>query len=164
MKTAIALIVVILIAVGGYFLFAYRAAAPEPASDAVTGDTSGDAAGGAAGGTMLAESEIAEFVTYSDEGFSPAAITVRVGDTVRFTNESSGGMWVGVDEHPTHTEYDGTSTREHCADGVPTSDVFDQCTRNQPGESWDYRFMKAGTFEYHNHAQASHGGTVTVTE
>lgn len=159
MRTAIALIIIVLIAIGGYFLFAYRAAAPEVPAP-VTDETAGDAAGG----TMLADSEIAEFVTYTDDGFSPASITVQVGDTVRFTNNSAGGMWVAVDEHPTHTEYDGTSTREHCADGVPTSDVFDQCTRNQSGESWDYRFMKAGTFEYHNHAQASHGGTVTVTE
>jgi len=97
-------------------------------------------------------------VTYSDQGFSPAQLTVAVGETVRFVNSSSREMWVGVDDHPTHTKYDGTSRSEHC----PGTSAFDQCARSGPGTSWDYTFTKAGTFGYHNHAGASDVGTIIV--
>jgi plastocyanin len=100
-------------------------------------------------------------VTYGPNGFSPANITVPTGTTVTWVNSTSGRMWVGVDEHPTHTNYDGTSTAEHCANGTATSaSVFDQCSA---GARYSFTFTKAGAFDYHNHANSSHGGTVTVT-
>jgi len=101
-------------------------------------------------------------VTLTDTGFTPTTVTIGVGETVRFTNTSSRGMWVGADEHPTHTEYDGTSTREHCANGVNITGSFDQCTPIENGASWDYTFEKVGTFGFHNHVGASSVGTVTV--
>lgn len=101
-------------------------------------------------------------ITYTDEGFSPTSVTINVGDTVRFVNRSSGDFWVASDEHPTHTNYDGTATRDHCADGVKTNDSFDQCVRSAPSTSWSYTFEKAGSFDYHNHARAAHGGTIIV--
>ena len=97
-------------------------------------------------------------VTYTDQGFSPAQITVALGETVRFVNQSSREMWVGVDDHPTHTKYDGTSRSEHC----PGTSAFDQCARSGSGTSWEYTFTKSGIFDYHNHAGASDVGTVIV--
>ncbi|MEK9161047.1 MAG: plastocyanin/azurin family copper-binding protein [Patescibacteria group bacterium] len=97
-------------------------------------------------------------VTYSDQGFSPSQVTVSVGDTVRFVNQSSREMWVGVDEHPTHTKYDGTSKNDHC----PGTTAFDQCARSGPGTSWEYTFTKTGTFGYHNHAGAADVGVIVV--
>lgn len=101
-------------------------------------------------------------ITYTDEGFSPVSVTVNAGDTVRFMNNSSGDFWVATDEHPTHTNYDGTATRDHCADGVNTNNSFDQCVRSAPNTSWSYTFEKAGSFDYHNHARAGHGGMIVV--
>jgi len=101
-------------------------------------------------------------VAYTDQGFVPATVEMNVGDTVRFVNQATTEMWVGVDEHPTHTEFDGTATREHCANGANTNGSFDQCARSGPGTSWSYTFTKTGSFDYHNHAQASAGGTVVV--
>lgn len=104
----------------------------------------------------------AALVTLTDSGFTPATVTVNVGDTVRFQNDSARGMWVGSDEHPTHTDYDGTSTREHCADGMNTNGTFDQCGSSNAGSTWEYTFTKSGTFGYHNHVGASSKGTIIV--
>jgi len=94
-------------------------------------------------------------VTYEDGQFSPQTVTIKQGQTVRF--ESVGGnMWVGVDQHPTHTEYDGTSLREHC-NGQQKS--FDQC---EVGDTYSFTFDQAGEFGYHNHVNPSAGGTVIV--
>lgn len=96
-------------------------------------------------------------VTYTNDGFSPQTVTVNVGDTVRFENESSGGMWVGSDVHPTHSKYDGTSRTQHCADGG--SDSFDQCG---VGDVYEFTFDKTGSFGYHNHVNSSDNGTIVV--
>lgn len=101
-------------------------------------------------------------VTLTDAGFTPKTVTIERGQTVRFVNASSRSMWVGSDDHPTHTGYDGTSTREHCADGEATNGTFDQCEATPQGEHWDYAFEKSGTFGYHNHVGASNTGTVIV--
>lgn len=151
----ILLIVLLVAIIGGYMLFAKQAAAPTtetpvaeelpPAGVGVPGDT-----------------ESVTLVSYTNEGFSPDTVTISVGDTVRFTNNSDGGMWVGVDEHPTHTEYDGTSTKEHCVDGAAIGGTFDACRAYASGESYEFTFVKAGTFEYHNHVGSSKTGTIIV--
>ena len=98
-------------------------------------------------------------VTYSSQtGFSPKTVTVNNGDTVKFVAQS-GSMWVGVDEHPSHTAYDGTSRSEHCVGGAPSTTVFDQCST---GASYSFTFNKAGTWDYHNHVGAAQVGTVIV--
>ncbi len=97
-------------------------------------------------------------VTYNGSSFSPASVTIKKGGTVTFTS-TAGNMWVASDEHPTHTEYNGTSRQQHCPDTSRTA--FDQCT---PGTSYSFTFNKAGTWDYHNHLQASAGGVVKVVE
>ena len=154
-RMLIALIVVVLVVLGGYFLLSSRASAPTE-DDALT-TTAGEE-------EPVGDNEFAALVTYTDGGFSPANTTIRAGETVRFVNNAGSGMWVGADEHPTHTEYDGTSTGEHCAEGAATGGSFDMCRQAAPGEFWEFTFTKAGTFDYHNHARASHGGTITVAE
>ncbi len=100
-------------------------------------------------------------VRYTADGFAPALVTVKKGTKVTFVNESGGNMWVGADEHPTHTSYDGTSKNDHCIDGVPSTTSFDQCVS---GASYSFVFSKVGTWAYHNHAGASDKGTVVVTD
>src|SRR3989344_2449468 len=99
-------------------------------------------------------------VIYTDSGYSPKEITVKVGNTVTWKNESSHGMWTSSAMHPTHVIYSGTSLDEHCPDSQNTS--FDECTSAQPGESWSFKFDKTGTWRYHNHSQASDFGSVIV--
>jgi carboxymethylenebutenolidase len=96
-------------------------------------------------------------IRYTEDGFTPSEVTVAVGDTVLFFNESGQSMWVASDEHPTHEAYDGTSLQEHC--GQQNRDVFDQCGA---GDTYSFTFDKAGEWSFHNHERASDGGTVTV--
>lgn len=99
-------------------------------------------------------------VTYTDEsGFTPDHLTVKAGERVRFVNKSSGKMWVGADEHPTHMEYDGTSLREHCATTPRAS--FDQCG---DGMEYSFTFAKTGSWNYHNHLRPAMAGVVVVAQ
>lgn len=114
-----------------------------PADNETTGETAEDASG--------------VTVTYTASGFSPERVTIEQGETVTWVNEGGPGMWVATDVHPSHSEYDGTSLRQHCQDG--SSDTFDAC---QTTQEYSFTFEKNGTFPYHNHRQAGHVGTVVV--
>lgn len=96
-------------------------------------------------------------VRYTDNGFSPETMTVPVGTTVTWINQSSGEMWVGSDEHPSHTNYSGTSRSEHCPDTDNSN--FDQCAR---GNTFSFTFTKAGSWDYHNHVGSEDRGTIIV--
>ncbi len=108
--------------------------------------------------TVVIPAENAKEIIYTDaNGFTPDNISIKIGDTVRFVNKSTSRMWVAVNEHPTHTKYDGTTLKEHCVNGAST--VFDQCSA---GAEYSFTFTKAGSWEYHNHARSSMGGKITV--
>jgi plastocyanin len=99
-------------------------------------------------------------ITYTDTGFSPKSIEINKGDTVKFVNNSSSGMWVASAMHPTHTVYDGTTLQAHCAPGATLS--FDSCKSIPDGSSYSFTFEKIGTWGYHNHAASSFFGNVVV--
>lgn len=148
------LVVVVIVLVGAWFAFGRTGEMSQETATTTPTTVLNDT-------TAAPDNEIV-IVTYTDQGFVPKVITIAVGDTVRFVNNSGGEMWVAADEHPTHTSYDGTTTREHCAEGVPTNGSFDQCTKSGAGTSWSYTFSKNGSFEYHNHLRAADGGTIIV--
>ncbi len=128
----------------------------EPVSTATGGeqtDTSGEMMDGE-------ETNGDVIIRYTDDGYSPSAVTVDTGTTVIFENESENAMWTASDVHPTHRDYAGTELSEHCGDA--NSDAFDACEAIAPGDSWSFEFGKAGTWGYHNHRLPAHTGTVTV--
>jgi plastocyanin len=88
----------------------------------------------------------AAIVTYTDEGFVPNEVTISLGETVTFVNESSKPMWVASNVHPAHTI-------------LPT---FDQFMTSAVGESYSYTFDQAGEWEYHDHVNARQLGVVIV--
>ena len=95
------------------------------------------------------EKEVIVEVDYTATGFSLATVTVKKGTTVKFINKSGGSMSVASNPHPIHTDYPG----------------FDQYKSSQKGQNeYDFTFDKVGTWGYHNHLNASDGGTVIVTE
>jgi len=87
-------------------------------------------------------------VTYTDSGFAPSPIRVKVGSIVTFVNESSGMMWVASDPHPSHTLLSG----------------FDELTSVGKGGTYEYTFAKVGTWTYHNHVSPSVKGSVIVRQ
>lgn len=121
--------------------------------------TAGTATGGvSAGGSVTATASMAASVSYSGSAFSPKDVTVKKGGTVTWTSSNS-TMWVASASHPTHTVYAGTTRTEHCPGGASTA--FDQCAG---GQSYSFTFDKVGTWNYHDHMNASAFGSVTVVE
>ena len=87
-------------------------------------------------------------ISYDGSKFSPATVNIKVGDTVKFVNQSSLAMWVGSDPHPSHSDLPG----------------FDSKASVGKGASYSYKFTTAGTFGYHNHLYPNQEGTVVVTQ
>lgn len=102
-------------------------------------------------------------VTYSSNGFSPANVSISAGTLVTFVNNGSEGMWIASDPHPSHQGYDGTTRSQHCAQNYSGPAPFDECASVPPGGSWSFTFTKVGAWGYHNHADATNAGHVTVT-
>ena len=84
-------------------------------------------------------------ITYSDSGFSPAQVSVKVGDTVTFKNSSAKSVQVNSAQHPTHTQFPELNVGTIAA-----------------GESKSVTFATAGTKKYHNHLNPSQNGQIVV--
>lgn len=87
----------------------------------------------------------ATVITYSDNGFSPATITVKNGDTVTIKNTSDHTMQFDSDPHPAHTTNTELNVEKVSAGGSQTFVV-----------------KRTGTFGYHNHLDPSETGTIIV--
>lgn len=85
-------------------------------------------------------------VTYDGKAFSPSPVTINIGNSVRFINNSTGKMWVASNPHPIHTDLPG----------------FDEKAFIDPKQSWTYTFNVPGNHGYHNHANPTIMGTVIV--
>lgn len=95
-------------------------------------------------------------IVYTDNGFSPSTLRVKIGATVAFKNQSPDSFWPASNPHPAHSGY---PTRGGCR-----SSTFDACTRIPPGGSWSFTFGVVGTWGYHDHLSAGYGGTVIVEQ
>ena len=109
-------------------------------------DTSMKSDQGAAAVTAIPKETV---VTYNASGFSPQTITIKKGETVVFQNKTGKSASVASNPHPIHTAYP----------------EFDQYKTDQKGkDEFRFTFLKVGTWGYHDHLNASNGGTVVVTE
>jgi plastocyanin len=169
-KYIVGIVVIIILAVGGYLLLGQSGAPATPAAvdtstQPQTTDTSAPtptdtgSTGVSAGADVMVGSPVT--VTYTDQGFSPKSVTVKAGQSVTFVDKASVPMWVASAPHPDHTGYDGTSRTTHCAAGYTGPAPFDECTT---GASYTFTFNKVGTWPYHNHLSSSDFGTVVVTQ
>ena len=168
MKAVLAIIVILILAAGAYALFNKPAAAPAAVETATTTDTaatdtnttSGDAgASVSAGGSVTVGQPVT--ITYDGTSFSPKTVTIKVGQSVTWVNQSSNQMWIASNPHPLHNGYDGTTEQQHCAPGYTGAAPLDECAANN---SFTFTFTKVGTWGYHNHEGAEDGGTVVVTQ
>lgn len=99
-------------------------------------------------------------ITYTDGGYTPATLTVSVGDTVTFKNASSRQTWPASAKHPTHTVYPGSNIQK-CGTQEAES-IFDACQGIAEGEEWSFTFNQAGTWKYHDHLNPTRTGTIVV--
>lgn len=84
-------------------------------------------------------------ITYTEEGFSPAEVTVTSGEAIKFVNDSDSEIDPASDPHPVHTK-----NRE-----LNVGDLA-------PGEAKTITVTTKGTWGYHNHYKASAKGVITV--
>jgi plastocyanin len=172
-KAIILALLILIVLVGGYFIFAGKKQQPslpssetinppstvppstpeEPSSDKPSPQPSGSQ------DTSVPQAK-ENVITYTDSGYSPKTLTVKSGETVTFKNESSSSMWPASAVHPSHRVYSGTSLSEHCPDINGTA--FDACKGYLPGQTWSFKFDKVGSWKYHDHLNPTHTGTIEV--
>lgn len=102
--------------------------------------------------TVTGETESTQketIVIYDATGFSPKTVTIKKGETVVFQNKTGKRVSVASDEHPTHLLY-------------PEFDQYKTAERGK--DIFRFTFEKVGTWNYHDHLNATMGGTVVVTE
>lgn len=149
-KTVIIILITILVLIGGFLLFKVNVQAPVENNSQQNNELK-----------QSNETSTNNYdIIYTNSGYSPKTLTIKLGDTVTWKNESSHGMWTSSAIHPTHIIYSGTSLDEHCPDTQNNS--FDECQSDKSGTSWSFTFDKKGIWKYHNHVLASDFGTIIV--
>lgn len=83
-----------------------------------------------------------------EEGFTPAKLTIRKGDSVTFRTALDKPFWPASDLHPTHEIYPEFDPREPV----------------QPGSSWTFRFDKIGEWKMHDHLFPYYRAQIIVRE
>lgn len=86
-------------------------------------------------------------IEFTDNGFSPAMLTITKGTEVTVKNTASQPVQFSSDDHPTHRINQGMNLR-----------VL------EPGESASFMADKVGSWGFHDHIDASKTGTLTVTD
>jgi plastocyanin len=155
-KVLIGVVVILLGGLVGWYYFGSTAKQPgmqigpqvTPAISPVSGTEVTISEESTGAGTEKGAVPTEAIVAYTDSGYVPAQVTVKKGTTITFRNDSSSGMWVASDVHPTHQLLPG----------------FDQKKSATKGGTYEYTFTKVGTWKYHNHVKATDTGVVVVTE
>lgn len=96
----------------------------------------------------------AKVVEIGADGFSPATLTIKQGETVQFINKDAQPHWPASAVHPTHTAYPET--------GGCIGSKFDACAVLKQNETFNFTFNQIGTWKYHDHLNPSLKGTIIV--
>ncbi|HLC94471.1 MAG TPA: hypothetical protein VJH96_02800 [Patescibacteria group bacterium] len=146
-KNFFIIIIVIVVLIGGYMVFSKKTTSPETTTPSVATQESTDSTTEQTG--VVAENGIIQekvIIKYTDQGFEPKSLTVKVGTPVTFTNMSAKSMWVASAPHPAHTDLPG----------------FDALKAMGKGESYTFTFSALGTWKYHDHMSPSDFGSIVV--
>ena len=142
-RTYVIVAVVIVLALGGWYLFAHTIKLANDKNMAPTPSASASVAAGASvSPSVAADSSSVRIVAIQNFAFGPNAVTVKKGTRVQWVNKDSA-------DH-TITETDGQP-------GPDSGNLAD-------GKSYSFTYNTAGTFHYHCAIHSSMTGTVTVTE
>jgi len=146
MNKIIIIVVLLVIVVGGGYLYMKKnSTTQQPSAPAMQQKTQSTTEKSQPSTMQKASSHA---VSYGENGFEPNSITIKVGETVTWTNNDSDEMWVASNPHPTHTDYPG----------------FDELKSVTKGQTYSFTFTKEGTWGYHNHLNPGQKGVVVVTK
>lgn len=144
MSSRLWIIVVVIILILGagfyYFQFLQNKTDSQPVTISVPSPSSQEAS------PTPAEQTQKNTITITANGFSPAEITVKAGESVTWVNSDSSDHQVNSAPHPTHTDYQPLNT----------------VGLIKAGESKSLIFPTAGTYKYHDHLNPQLTGTVIV--
>lgn len=92
------------------------------------------------------EDEVAAVtINYDGSTFTPNSVSIKTGERVRVVNNSSRTIDFASDEHPQHTDNSELNI------GILT-----------PNQSKSFVIEKTGTWNYHDHLNASQTGSIVV--
>ncbi|MBI5458076.1 hypothetical protein HY971_05130 [Candidatus Kaiserbacteria bacterium] len=91
-------------------------------------------------------------VSYTDNGFEPAKLTVKKGETIRFTNNSSRDIWVAASGNPLYP-----SVENGCG-----SSAFDSCAPFAPMDFWEFTFEQKGQWHVVNNLDKEKSALIKV--
>lgn len=85
-------------------------------------------------------------IILTEDGYQPAEVTIKKGQTVKFTTSRNTQFWPASDLHPTHGIYPGFDPRQPVASN----------------NSWSFTFDKAGQWKFHDHLSPNYRGIITT--
>lgn len=149
-KWIVGIIAALVVIVGSLFIFSNRYSPSAPATPAPTQastqtQTQPTAAPTSGSVTTTPSTTSEQVITLTQNGFSPATLTIKAGTTVSWENKSGSDATVNSAPHPAHTDFPPLNLGTF-PDGGKLSLTFD----------------KPGTYRYHNHFNASQKGTIIV--
>lgn len=95
--------------------------------------------------TSLAHHPLVD-ISISDQEFVPKKLNIKLGSEVIFKNDGLKDHWPASDIHPNHGIYP----------------EFDPQRGLRTGESWSFKFDKAGEWKFHDHLNPSMTGVISV--
>lgn len=137
------------------YVYMPRQSTVAPVSTSSTSQTSGKVVPpSAAVMQQLAESHgFQAFVSITDSGFEPATTTIKVGQTIRFTNNSSQSVQIGQ----------LASENMPASPGAQSCGVsFNPCRTLQRGDFAEFTFSTKGAFLYMDTLNTATQGAVIV--
>ena len=144
-------LVVLTVAVSGYFYFFWTPSQVEPVSAPAPAPASAPAPAPAPTGapkTGGSSQPAANAVTVEmvPDAFSPQTLTITAGTKIRFVNKDKVDRWPASGFHPTHQICPG----------------FDSKQSIKPGGSYSFTFTEAKQCPMHDHLNPAIRGTIVV--
>ncbi|HAG27674.1 TPA: hypothetical protein DCG61_02750 [Patescibacteria group bacterium] len=97
-------------------------------------------------GDIMAPDVTVHEINFSGSAFSPSNLTIKNGDIVVFKNNSNKDFWPASAPHPQHTDYPEFDSKQGLA----------------PGETFQFKFTKTGSWGFHDHITLSAFGRIIV--
>jgi plastocyanin len=91
-------------------------------------------------------------VLYTAKGFSRAKLTIKSGDSVRWTAKAGMDLWLAEGTHPIHTDC------KYCPQGKNEGAYVTV----KDGKTYTFTFKGAGTANFHDHMKPDMKMTVVV--